>query len=135
MLVLKNVVKVRISVYTLVGALSPIKIGPDQISHRLKHLDYSIDSRITRACIRSIRLDSDFAFCTGLRFFSRDREPEVEGRRRHLSSELITSKSAIVHLVCVIIMYAIYEMYKDVASSCSLYAIFLECRCRVCCCW
>ena len=35
----------------------------------LKHLDYLIDSRITPACIRSIR--SDFAFCTGSRFFSR----------------------------------------------------------------
>ena len=50
------------------------------------------------------------------------REPEVEGRRR-LSSEVTTSKSAIVHLVCVIIMYIIYQMYKDVASSRSSYAI------------
>ena len=33
----------------------------------LKHLDYSIDSRITPACIRSIRLDSDFTFCAGSR--------------------------------------------------------------------
>ena len=27
-----------------------------------------------------------------------------------------------VHLVCVINMYTIYEMYKDIASSCSSYA-------------
>ena len=33
----------------------------------LKHLDHSIDSRITPACIRSIRLDSDFTFCAGSR--------------------------------------------------------------------
>ena len=86
----------------------------------LKHLDYSIDSRITHACIHSIRLDSDFAFCAGSRFFSQGREPEVEGwQRQCLSSEITASKSAIVHLVCVIIMYTIYEMYKDKALSCS----------------
>ena len=55
-----------------------------------------------------------------------DREPEGEGRRwRCLYSEITASKSAIVHLVCVIIMYTIYEMYKYVASPCSSYAIFL----------
>ena len=43
-------------------------------------------------------------------------EPEIEGRRWRLSSEITASKSATVHLVCVIIMYTIYEMYKDVAS-------------------
>ena len=58
------------------------------------HLDYSIDSHITRACLRSIS----------------------------------ARKSAIVHLVYVIIMYTTYEMYKDVASSRSSYTIFLECR-------
>ena len=64
---------------------------------------------------------------TGSRFISWGREPEVEGRwRQHLSSEITTSKSTIVHLVCVIIMYSIYEMYKDVTSSRSSYAIFLE---------
>ena len=47
-------------------------------------------------------------FCTGSRLFSRGREPEVEGRR--LSSEITASKSAIVHLVCVIVMYTIYEI-------------------------
>ena len=55
--------------------------------------------------------------------------------RRRLPSKITGSKSAIVHLVCVIVMYTIYEMYEDVASSCSSYAIFLECRGRVCCCW
>ena len=39
-----------------------------------------------------------------------------------LSFEITASKSAIVHLVCVIIMHTIYEVYKDVASSCSSYA-------------
>ena len=82
-----------------------------------KHLDYSIDSRISRACIRSI--GSDSALCTGSRFFSQGREPEVEGQRWRLSSEITASKSAIVHLVCVIIMYIIYEMYKDEASLCT----------------
>ena len=68
-------------------------------------------------------------------FFPRGHEPEVEGRRQCLSSEITASKSTIVHLVCMIIMYTIYEMYKDIASSRSLYAIFLECRGRVCCGW
>ena len=36
----------------------------------LKHLIYSIDSRITPACICSIRLDSDFTFCAGSILFS-----------------------------------------------------------------
>ena len=43
-------------------------------------------------------------------FFSWGCEPEVDGRQR-LSSEITTSKSAILHLVCVIIMDTIYEMY------------------------
>ena len=38
------------------------------------------------------------------------------------------SKCAIVHLVGGIIMYTIYQMYRDVASPRSLYGIFLECR-------
>ena len=120
-------------VYTLVWLKSD-RIGFLIVG--LKHLDYSSDSCITPAYIRSIRLDSDFAFCAGSRFFSRGREPEVEGRRlRSLSSEITASKSAIVHLVCVIIMYAINRMYKDVASSHFSYAIFLKCRGRVYCCW
>ena len=45
-------------------------------------------------------------------FVCRGREPEVEGRRRRLSSEITTRKSAIVHLVCVIILYTIYECKK-----------------------
>ena len=48
-------------------------------------------------------------------------------RRRRLSSEITARKSIIVHLVCVIIMYTIYEVYKDVASSRSSYAILLKC--------
>ena len=75
----------------------------------------------------SVRLDFDFAFCTGLRVFSQACEPEVEGRWR-LSSEITASKSTIVHLVCVIIMYTIYGMYKYVALFRSSYAIFRECR-------
>ena len=64
------------------------------------------------------QIGSDFAFCAGAKFLSRGCEPEVEGRRRQrLSSEITARKSATVHLVCVIIMYTIYEMYKDVASS------------------
>ena len=67
------------------------------------------------------RPDRIFAFYAGASFFSQGREAEVEGRRRwHLSSEITASKSAIVHLVCEIIMYIIYKVYKDVASSCSL---------------
>ena len=46
----------------------------------LIHLDYSIDSCITLACIRSIRSDRIFAFYAGSRFFLRGREREVEGR-------------------------------------------------------
>ena len=68
----------------------------------------------------------DFAFCTGLRFFSRSRKPEIEGLLC-LSSEITTSKSATVHLVCVIIMYTLYETHKDVASFHSSHTIFLKC--------
>ena len=117
---------VKMHVYTLVW-LKLDQIGCVIIW--LKHLDYSIDSRITPACIHSIWLDSEFVFCSGSRFFSQGCEPEVEGQRWHLSSEITASKNAILHLVCVIIMYTIYEMYKDVASSCSSYAIFLKCQC------
>ena len=64
-----------------------------------------------------------------LMIFSQDRELEVEGwRRRRLSSKIAASKSTTVHLVCVIIIYTTYEMYKDVASPRSSYSIFLECR-------
>ena len=89
------------------------------------------------SCMYMFRqIGSDFAFCAGSRFFSRSCEPEVEGQQlRRLSSKITASKSATVHLVCVIIMYTIYEMYKDVASSCSSCAILLECWGRVCCCW
>ena len=70
-----------------------------------------------------------FALCAGTRFFPWGREPGVDGRRRRdLSSKITARKSAIVRLVCVIVMYTIYEMYKDVALSRSSYAIFLECR-------
>ena len=62
-------------------------------------------------------------------FFSQGRELEVEGRRQQrLSSKII------VHLVCVIIMYTIYEMYTDVASSHTSSTSFLNAE-AVCCCW
>ena len=48
-------------------------------------------------------------------------------RRDIFSSKITAKKSAIVHLVCAIIMYTIYDMYQDVALSRSSYAIFLEC--------
>ena len=77
------------------------------------------------------QIGSDFCVLRRLDiFFTWADKPKVEGRQRQwwLSSKITASKSAIVHLVCVIIMYTIYEMYKDVASSRSSYAIFLECR-------
>ena len=76
------------------------------------------------------QIGSDFCVMRRRKIFPQGHEPEVDRRwrRRHLSSEITARKSAIVHLVCVIIMYAIYEMYKDEASSRSSYAIFLECR-------
>ena len=46
-------------VYTLVR-LKSNRIG--LLTVGLRPLDYSIDSRIKRACIRSIRLETDFAF-------------------------------------------------------------------------
>ena len=67
-------------------------------------------------------------FCAGARFLSLGRELEVEGLWQRLSSETTIKKSAIVPQVCVIIMYTIYELYKDIASSRSSYTIFLECR-------
>ena len=83
----------------------------------LKYLDYSICSIKSNRILRSAQAQDFF------------REPEVEGwRQRRPSSEMTVSKSAIVHLVCVIIVYTIYKMYKDVASSRSLYAIFLKCQ-------
>ena len=127
-------------VYTLVWLKSD-RIGFLIVG--LKHLDYLIDSCITPACICSIRSDRISAFCAGSRFFSRGREPEVEGwrrrwrwwrrrwwrrwRRRCLSSEITARKSANVHLVGVIMIHYI-QMYKHVASSRSLYTIFHECR-------
>ena len=74
------------------------------------------------------QIGSDFCVLRRLEIFlCRGRELEVEGRR-WLSSEITASKSAIVHLVCVIIMYTIYEIYKDEVSPRSSYGIFLECR-------
>ena len=75
-------------VYTLVWLkMDPIRF----LIVGLKHLDYSIDSHITPACIRSIRLDSDFAFSEDSRFFSRGRELEVD-RQQRLSSEINTKQ-------------------------------------------
>ena len=70
------------------------------------------------------QIGPDFVFGAGLSFFSRDHEPEVEGRRRRLSAEITASKSAILHLVCVIIMYTIYVMYKDALA----WPTVLRCR-------
>ena len=91
-------------VYTLVC----LKL--DQIGFlilKLKHPDYLIDSRITPACIHSSGSDRILHSAQGGDF-----ELEVDGRRRRLSSEITTSKSAIVHLGCVIIMYTIYKYTK-----------------------
>ena len=110
-------------VYTLVWQKSD-RIGFLIVG--LTHLDYSINSCITPACICSIRLDPILRSAQARDFFP-GREPEVE-RRWRLSSKITANKSAIVHLVCVMIMYTIYEMYKDVASPCSSYAIFLKCQ-------
>ena len=71
------------------------------------------------------QIGSDSVFCAGAGagagaiFFPRGREPELDGRRRvtGLSSKITTRKGSIVPLVCVIIMYTVFEMYKDVASS------------------
>ena len=43
---------------------------PAAADHSLKitALDYLIDSHIKRACVRSIQLESDFAFCACFRF-------------------------------------------------------------------
>ena len=74
------------------------------------------------------RIGSDFCILRRHKILPQGREPEVDGQRQQrLSSEITTRKSTIVHLVCVIIMYTIYNVYKDVASSRSSYAIFLEC--------
>ena len=95
----------------------------------LKHPDYSIDSRVTPACIRSSGSDRILRSAQARDFFLGGLESEVDRRqRRRLSSEITARKSAIVHLACVIIMYTIYVTHKDVASSRSSYAIFLECR-------
>ena len=60
------------------------------------------------------RIGSDFAFCTGARFFGQ--------RWQRLSSEITTRKSTIVHLVCVIIMYTIYEVRLALPMPSSLNA-------------
>ena len=72
------------------------------------------------------RIGSDFCVPRRRNIFPRGHEPEVDGQQR-LSSEITTRKSTTVHLVCVIIMYTIYKMYKDVASPRSSYDICLEC--------
>ena len=75
------------------------------------------------------RIRSVFCVLRRHEIFPWGREPEVGGqRRRRLSSEIPARKSAIVPLVCAIIMYTIYEVHKDVALSRSSYAIFFECR-------
>ena len=49
------------------------------------------------------------------RDFSPGREPEVDGWRQR--RPITARKRTIVHLFCAIIIYTIYEVYKDVASS------------------
>ena len=67
------------------------------------------------------QIGSDFAFCAGSDFFPQGCELEVERRRQwHLSSEITASKSATVHLVCVIIMYTIYDDIKRSAGGGSI---------------
>ena len=61
---------------------------------RLKHLDYSIDSRILCTCICSISSDQIFAFCADARFLSQGREPKVEGLGS-FSYEITASKSVL----------------------------------------
>ena len=92
----------------------------------LKHPDYSIVALLLHVYVPV----DGIGFCVLRRreIFPRGHELEVDGQRQRLSSEITARKSAIVHLVCVIIMYTIYEMYKDIALSRSSYAIFLECR-------
>ena len=104
----------KMHVYTLVWLKS------DWISHSRIKTPRLFDWWSHYSCMyRSYRIRSDFHVL---------REPKVEGRqRRRLSSEITTRKSVVVHLVCVIIVYTIYEMYIDVASSRSSYAIFLKC--------
>ena len=73
------------------------------------------------------QIRSDFCVLRRLEIFSYQ-DHELELQQGQLSSEITASKSAIVHVVCVIIMYTIYKMYKDVVSPRSSYAIFLECK-------
>ena len=63
-------------------------------------------------------IGSDLCVLRRRDIFPRGRELEVDGHRwrQRLSSEITARKSTIVHLVCVVIMYTIYEVYKDVAS-------------------
>ena len=66
-----------------------------------------------------------FACCVGSRFFSRGPEPEAKRRRPHLSSEITTSKSTIVHLVCVIIMYHHHVIIRNI-QRCSFISLFVR---------
>ena len=100
----------------------------------LKHLDSSIDTRV--ALLLHVYVPSDrVGFCVLCRFKIFFPGLWPGSRRAGAFLKITTSKSAIVHLVCVIVMYTIYEMYKEVASSRSSFAIFLEFRGRVFCCW
>ena len=101
-------------VYTLVWLKS------DQIRFlivELKHPHYSIDSGITPACIRSS--GSDWIWHSAqARDFSPG--PWVGSRRTAALATFLQNhckKERHCAPVCVIIMYTIYEVYKDVASS------------------
>ena len=115
----------KMHVYTLVWLKS------DQIGFlivELKHPDYSIDSGITPACIRSSGLDQILRsvqvrdFSPGPWAGSRRAAGAASFLRNHCKKEHPSAP------ICVIILFTIYEVCKDVASSRSSYTIFLKCR-------
>ena len=91
----------------------------------LIHLDDSIDNRITPACIRSI--GSDFCILHRLKIFFPG--PWARSRRTMAAASFLqNNRKQERHCASSLCNYHvhIYEMYKDVASSRSSYAIFLE---------
>ena len=107
----------------------------DRISHsQLKHLDYLINGRITHACIRSIRLDSDLHFAQARDFFP---GPWAGNRRTAAALPfLLNHRKQAHHCASSLCNYHVHHIRN--VQRCSfvlLYAIFLEGRGRVCCCW
>ena len=66
-----------------------------------------------------------FCVLRRLEIFFPGPEPEAKGRRPHLSSEITTSKSTIVHLVCVIIMYHHHVIIRNI-QRCSFISLFVR---------